>query len=338
MKEREIIQLLARLTAGGSPELLAGIGDDCAVIRKNEHQSWLVTMDTLVEGVHFDLSWHPARLLGRKAVAVNISDIAAMGGTPVFVFLSLALPAGFAPQWLDDFSRGLAAACKDFGCLLAGGDTVRSPAGIVLTLTVLGEAASEHVLLRSGARERDTLWISGTLGKAAAGLELCRQGRAEDPHLQELVMAHLDPSPRFELGRRLAQAGFVHAMMDLSDGLATDLAHLCQQSRVGVRIDADRLPAPSSLKKAALLLAQDPQVWMVSGGEDYELAFAAAPQQEQAVLALAAAVGVPVTAVGTFDGRPGVRLVRPGPSGTGQVETDISYEGYDHFLSRPSSK
>lgn len=331
MKEREIIQLLARLTAGGSPELLAGIGDDCAVIRKNEQQSWLVTMDTLVEGVHFDLSWHPAWLLGRKAVAVNISDIAAMGGTPVFVFLSLGLPAGFAPQWLEDFSRGLAAACKEFGCLLAGGDTVRTRNGIVLTLTVLGEAASEQVLLRSGARAGDTLWVSGTLGKAAAGLELCRQGRAEDPQLQELVMAHLDPSPRLELGRCLAGSGLAHAMMDLSDGLATDIAHLCQQSKAGVRIDAARLPAPSSLKKAALLLAQDPLVWMVAGGEDYELAFAASPRQEQAVLALAAEVGVPVAAVGTFDERQGVRLIRPGPGGTGQIEVDISYEGYDHF-------
>lgn len=331
MKEREIIQLLARLTPGKSPELLTGIGDDCAVLRKNEQHSWLVTMDTLVEGVHFDRSWHPARLLGRKAVAVNISDIAAMGGTPVFVFLSLGLPAGFAPQWLEDFSRGLAAACRDFGCLLAGGDTVRSPAGIVLTLTVLGEVAAEHVLLRSGARAGDTLWISGTLGKAAAGLELCRQGRAEDPQLQELVLAHLDPSPRLELGSCLAEAGLAHAMMDLSDGLATDLAHLCQQSRVGVRIDAARLPAPSSLKKAALLLNQDPLRWMVAGGEDYELAFAAPPHREQEVLALATKVGVPVTAVGAFVGRPGVRLVRPGPGESGQVEVDISYEGYDHF-------
>lgn len=331
MKEREIIQLLARLTAGESPELLTGIGDDCAVIRKNGERSWLVTMDTLVEGVHFDRSWHAAGLLGRKAVAVNISDIAAMGGTPVFVFLSLGLPAGFSPQWLEEFSRGLASACWEFGCLLAGGDTVRSPAGIVLTLTVLGEASSERVVLRSGARAGDTLWVSGTLGKAAAGLELCRQGRLGDPELHDLVMAHLDPSPRLELGHRLAEAGLAHAMMDLSDGLATDLAHLCQQSRVGVFIDAARLPAPSSLKKAALLLDKDPLGWMVAGGEDYELAFAVAPHQDQAVLTLATEVGVLVTAVGTFDDRPGVRLIRPVPGKAAQVEVDISYAGYDHF-------
>lgn len=331
MKEREIIQLLARLTVGENPELLTGIGDDCAVIRKNGQRSWLVTMDTLIEGVHFDRAWHAAELLGHKSVAVNISDIAAMGGTPVFVFLSLGLPAGFDPLWLEDFSRGLAAACKEFGCLLAGGDTVRSPAGVVITLTVLGEAASARVVLRSGAKSGDTLWVSGTLGKAAAGLELCRQGRADESRLHELVLAHLDPCPRLELGRRLAQAGLAHAMMDLSDGLATDLAHLCVQSRVGVRIAADRLPAPPSLREAALLLGKDCLAWKVAGGEDYELAFAAAPDQEPAILALAAEVGVPVTAVGTFDERPGVRLVRQGPAGIGKIEEDISYGGYDHF-------
>lgn len=331
MKEREIIELLARLTAGTSPELLTGIGDDCAVIRKNERQSWLVTMDTLVEGVHFDRSWHAAGLLGRKSVSVNISDIAAMGGTPTFVFLSLALPAGFDPRWLEDFSQGLAAACREFGCLLAGGDTVRSTAGVVITLTVIGEAESERVVLRSGARSGDTLWVSGALGKAAAGLELCRQGRTDEPRLHELVLAHLDPSPRLALGRRLAQAGIIHAMMDLSDGLATDLAHLCQQSRVGVRIDPVRLPVPSCLREAALLLGRDYLAWMVAGGEDYELAFAAAPEQEETILALAAEAGVPVTAVGIFDEQPGVRLVRPGPAGIGKVEEDISYGGYDHF-------
>lgn len=326
MKEREIIDLLVRLAGGESPELLAGIGDDCAVIKKNEQQSWLVTMDTLVEGVHFDRTFHPPGLLGRKTVAVNVSDIAAMGGSPLFVFLSLGLPAGFDPHWLEDFSRGLASACRECGCLLAGGDTVRSPAGIVITLTVLGEAPAEQVLLRSGAKRGDTLWVSGTLGKAAAGLELCRQGRADDSRLQELVSAHLDPRPRLDLGRRLAESGLVHAMMDLSDGLATDLAHLCMQSGVGVRIDPARLPAPTSLQKAARLLAMDPVAWMIAGGEDYELAFAAAPDQEQAVLALAGETAVPVTAVGVFGTKSGVWLLSPG-----QDDRDISYGGYDHF-------
>ena len=187
------------------------------------------------------------------------------------------------------------------------------------------------MVLRSGARSGDTLWVSGALGKAAAGLELCRQGRADEPRLHELVLAHLDPSPRLVLGRRLAEAGIIHAMMDLSDGLATDLAHLCQQSRVGVRIDPVRLPVPPFLREAALLLGRDYLAWMVAGGEDYELAFAAAPDQEQTILALAAETGVPVTAVGFFDEQPGVRLVRPGPAGIGKVEEDISYGGYDHF-------
>ncbi|MFZ5798735.1 MAG: thiamine-phosphate kinase [Desulfobulbus sp.] len=331
MKEREIIELLARQTAGGSDDLLVGIGDDCAVIRKDSRQVWLVTMDTLVEGVHFDRAWHPAALLGRKSVAVNISDVAAMGGRPVFAFLSLGLPPGFSEQWLVEFSGGLAEACREFGCLLAGGDTVRSPAGIVITLTLVGEMDTDQVALRRGARPGDTLWVSGSLGNAAAGLELCRQGRAEEARLRELVAAHLDPVPRLELGRRLVEAGLVQAMMDLSDGLATDLAHLCRQSGIGVTIDPARLPALPILLEAAQLQGRDPLAWMVAGGEDYELAFAASPADEQGILALGAETGVQVTPVGVFDERPGVRLIRPGQDGSGNVEVDISYNGYDHF-------
>jgi thiamine-monophosphate kinase len=331
MKEREIIALLAGMTSGQSPELLVGIGDDCAVLHKDADHSWLVTMDTLLEGVHFDLRWHPAELLGRKSVAVNVSDIAAMGGEPLFAFLSLGLPAGFAPEWLASFSRGLTAACREFGCLLAGGDTVRSPAGICITLTLIGQVAAGRAVLRRGARSGDTLWVSGTLGQAAAGLELCRANRQREPHLGELVAAHLDPRPRQELGRRLAQAGLAHAMMDLSDGLATDLAHLCLQSGVGVRIDPSRLPVLPGLGEAARLLGREPLSWVLAGGEDYELAFAAAAGQEAAIQALARECGVAITAVGTFDQHPGVRLVRPRPGGGGEAEEDISYRGYDHF-------
>jgi thiamine-monophosphate kinase len=338
MKEREIIDLLASLAPGKHSDLLVGIGDDCAVIRKNADQSWLVTMDTLIEGVHFDLTWHAAELLGRKTVAVNVSDIAAMGGRPLFVFLSLGLPAEFDPQWLTEFSRGFAAACSEFGCLLAGGDTVRSPNGIMLTLTVLGEAESGRVLLRSGARAGDVLWVSGKLGRAAAGLELCRLGMIGESGLQDLVQAHLDPRPRLELGRRVAQEGLAHAMMDLSDGLATDIAHMCLRSGVGIVLDAGKLPVSDTLREAARQLGLDPLHWMVAGGEDFELAFAAAPDRKGELLALGRDLGVPLTAVGNFDTRKGVRLLRSGQDGTGPVQEDISFAGFDHFPAGDNAK
>lgn len=330
MNERGIIELLGSMTAAAAPDLLQGIGDDCAVIRKNSRQSWLVTMDTLVESVHFDRNWHPPDKLGRKAVSVNVSDIAAMGGIPVFVFLSLGLPAGFDAGWLTSFSRGLAEACREFGCILAGGDTVRSPAGVLVTVAVIGEMPTRQVVLRSGAKAGDAVWVSGYPGRAAAGLELCRLGRTEDPAFAGLAEAHLNPKPRLELARRLAENRLVHSMMDLSDGLATDLAHICTRSKVGAVIDPaglrmDPLPA------AAGLLDKDPDQWILSGGEDFELVFTAPARHSAAIVDLAARLEVPVTRIGRIDDSQGVRAARPHPDGNHAVEIDISFSGYDHF-------
>jgi thiamine-monophosphate kinase len=180
MNERDIIACLHRQNGEGRPDLLCGIGDDCAVIEKNAQRSYLVTMDTLVESVHFDLRWHPPEKLGRKAVAVNVSDIAAMGGEPVFVFLSLGLPQGFDPSWMNSFSEGIAGACREYDCILAGGDTVRSPKGVQITITVIGEVAADQVVYRRGALTGDMIWVSGILGMAAAGLEVCRSGMGVD--------------------------------------------------------------------------------------------------------------------------------------------------------------
>ena len=195
MNERDIIHLLHK-TAGDKPEnLVRGIGDDCAVIEKSPDTYWLVTMDTLVETVHFDTHWHPPEKLGRKAVAVNVSDIAAMGGKPQFVFLSLALPDGFDENWLHEFSLGIARSCREYECILSGGDTVKSAGGIGITITVIGEVESAQVLYRNNAKPGDEIWISGFLGQAAAGLELCRSGQKDtiQPFLEPLVEAHLNP-------------------------------------------------------------------------------------------------------------------------------------------------
>ena len=332
MNERDIIECFRSMGSQGRPDLLCGIGDDCAVIAKNPQRSWLVTMDTLVETVHFDLSWHPPEKLGRKAVAVNVSDIAAMGGEPVFAFLSLGLPQGFDPSWVKGFAQGVNEACGEFGCLLAGGDTVRSRGGVLVTLTVIGEMPADQILYRSGAQSGDAVWVSGTLGTAAAGLEICRRGLVGDiGAFLSPVEAHLNPQARVGLGRLLAESGLVHAMMDLSDGLATDLAHLCQQSNVGAVIHSAQLPSLPALHEAARLLGVDPLDLMIKGGEDYELLFTAAADSAREIEAIAEKAGVQVTQVGKVVDPQGVRLVLPPSPIRGEKEIDISFAGFDHF-------
>jgi len=326
MKERELIEQIQRLVGIDSGELLQGIGDDCAVISKTGNTVWLLTMDTLLEGVHFDRNLHPPEQLAEKSLAVNVSDIAAMGGKPLFVLLSLGLPRGFEEAWFARFSSGLASALADYGCLLIGGDTVASPGGVALTLTVIGEAQASKVLYRSKARIGDSIWVSGPLGLSAAGFELLRTGRVTPPELQPLLDAHLRPRARTALGLQLAGSGLVHSMMDVSDGLATDLAHLARASGVGARIFADKLVLHPALKQAAEMLKKDPLHWMLQGGEDYELLFTAAAENSDQLVQIAAGSGLCLFTVGTVVSGSGVTLV-----GTDMHESPVSYQGFDHF-------
>jgi len=332
MNEREIIECLNSQNVEGKAGLLHGIGDDCAVLEKDADRSWLVSMDTLIETVHFDLRWHSAEKLGRKAVAVNVSDIAAMGGKPVFIFLSLGLPQAFDPSWVHAFSKGIAGACREYDCLLVGGDTVHSREGVMITITVIGEVPANEVIYRSGALPGDMVWVSGELGLAAAGLEICRSGvKSDSVSLLPLVEAHLNPQPRVFLGRLLAESRLVHAMMDLSDGLATDLSHLCKQSGVGAIIHSDKLPTSPALSDASHLLKQDPLDLMIKGGEDYELVFATGVDAAPEIRALSRKADVLVTQVGTIVEKRGVRLIFPDTSSEKQKEVSISFAGFDHF-------
>ena len=334
MNERQIIEYIAALAGPADARLLKGIGDDCAVIQKDGNHVWLLTMDTLIEGVHFDCAFHPPEKLGRKAVSVNVSDIGAMGGKPMFVLLSVGMPKGFDPSWFQDFARGLTDACREYGCLLIGGDTVASPLGLTFTLTVIGETETDRVVYRSGARPGDTIWVSGSLGFAAAGLELLRRGI--DPGNAAFALfreQHLNPRARVELGCRLGASGLVQAMMDLSDGLATDLAHLCKQSGVGAHLMARDLPGVTALVEAARLTGADPEQWAIGGGEDYELLFTARPEAHSCLLEIGNQCGLPLTPVGTVVEGEGVTLIRQRPEG-GQEEIAIAYQGFDHFRNR----
>lgn len=327
--ERELIAAIQRRTSGAAPGaagLVQGIGDDCAIWRPPAAGVCLVTTDTLVEGVHFDRTWHPPLLLGRKAVAVNMSDIAAMGGIPRFVLLSLGLPGDEAEQWRDALLDGLAEAVAEYRALLIGGDTVRAPAGVVLTVTVIGEADPERVRLRSGGQAGDSVWLGGPLGLAAAGLEICRGGLGADPQWRQAVQAHLDPAAQVVLGQKLAAAGLVNAMMDLSDGLATDLAHLATASGLGADVEARLLPIPEIVRRAAKVCRADPLAWALRGGEDYQLLFTAPPANDEALARLDALIpGASLTRIGRLIPGVGVFLQDNGH------RREIGYGGYDHF-------
>jgi thiamine-monophosphate kinase len=270
--EDKVVREIKHAFAGQrSASLRVGMGDDAALWRAGRGQETILTCDWFLEGTHFLRHKHPPDAVGWKSLARAASDIAAMGGTPRCFLLSLALPADYTGKWLRCFLRGLRRASQVLGCQLAGGDTTRRNE-ILVNITVIGEVPVGHAVLRSGARAGDVLFVSGTLGEAELGLrELWRQRRMVKTPANSVVRKHLYPEPRFALGQWLAKDRLATAMMDLSDGVSSDLPRLCSESGVGARITASSLPcATRSHAKDAMELA-------LNGGDDYELLFAVRP-------------------------------------------------------------
>lgn len=331
--ERALIARIREMSVGVADDLVFGIGDDCAVIRTDDGDGLvrLLTIDSLADGVHFNRKWHPPFLLGRKAAAVNISDVAAMGGRPRFALLAMAVAPDLTGQWLDAFLEGFVACLTEHDAVLVGGDTVSCRSGAVITVTLIGEVEAERVLFRNGARVNDSIWVTGPLGGAAAGLELCRQGGEgiSTALWADLVQAHLNPEPQVRIGSLLAASRLVRSMMDLSDGLATDLAHLCAESGVGAEIDEKLLPEPEALGAAAERLQLSALEWMISGGEDYQLLFTAAAEHDQTLSRLIReTTGRDIHRIGRVVEAVGVTLRTAGGSRM------IDYQGYDHFQDR----
>ena len=288
--------------------LLLGIGDDAALTSLASPQ--MVTCDLLIEGVHFERRWHPPRLLGRKALAVNLSDIAAMGGVPRFALLGLGLPAGISVAETDALRRGFLQIAKEYKVELIGGDTCASDR-VVLGVTVLGEKGRYPWVPRSGARPGDAVFVTGALGDAAWGLELLQRGKADARH--PAARRLLDPSPRVKLGQKLA--GLANAMIDLSDGLLPDLGHLLEESRpLAARIEVAALPlSPAFRRRFRLSGAPHGKALALAaaGGEDYELLFTAPPSAEAKLAGLATATGIPITRIGRLSSarRRSIRLL-----------------------------
>jgi thiamine-monophosphate kinase len=254
-----------------------GIGDDCAVLRLRSGQESLVTTDFTLEGIHFRRDWHSPESVGHRCLARGLSDIAAMGGEPVAAFLSVALPQDLPQSWVARFARSLIGLADKFGVTLAGGDTAESPNGILADIIVIGAVPKGKSLLRSGARPGDRIFVSGELGGSAGAVVRMRSRQTANKPKEKLnprdYSRHFYPEPRIELGRTLREKGLASAMIDTSDGLSTDLAHLCEESGVGAELDAALIPR-ASIGRPACKVDLD---LALHGGEDYELLFTSSP-------------------------------------------------------------
>ena len=309
---------LQRGARGGNRAILTGIGDDCAVLRLRPEYEMLVTTDFSLEGVHFRRNWHPPESVGHRCLARGLSDIAAMGGLPTAAFLSLALPAELPQRWVERFARGLLTLARKYGATLAGGDTAESPHGILADIVVMGTVPRGEAVRRAGARPGDRIYVSGELGGSAAALARMTEKGKGKLRSQD-YRGHFFPEPRIELGRTLREKGLVSAMIDISDGLSTDLAHICEESGVGAEVEAEAIPRASVGGKPAYEV--DLQV-ALHGGEDYELLFTA-PSGKPIPSRIA---GVPITRIGNIVHRRKILLMSRGGIGC-----ELGPEGWEHF-------
>ena len=311
-----------RQRADGKGVRLA-IGDDCAAVAMDAGQLLLTSKDLLIEGVHFRLDWTDLYRLGRKSVSVNVSDVAAMGGNPEYLFLGLAMAPTLTVEDLDAFIDGFLAAARDYGVRLIGGDTCRSPGPLIVSVTVQGSVPAEQILCRSGARPGDAVYVSGTLGDSALALQLLQQGQ---PLSSQLAARHHDPRARAELGRALAVAGIPSAMIDLSDGLLADLGHILTASKVGAHIDAAVLPLSPDFQ-AALSQGQASSELALAGGEDYELLFTVPASREGRLTELSPQFSQDLTRIGHIGpAEDGLRIRK----GSGEMAAS-GPKGFNHF-------
>lgn len=302
--------------AGGpgrrSGAVVAGIGEDCAVLRVPRGHEVLVTTDFTLEGVHFRREWHPPEVVGWRCLTRGLSDIAAMGGEPRAAFLSIALAGEVSQKWVDRFLKGLLELAQEFGVPLAGGDTAQSAGGIQADIVVVGSVPKGKAVLRSGARPGDHIYVTGELGGSAAAIAGLREGRVRAGDYER----HFHPVPRVEAGMWLRRRGLASAMIDVSDGLSTDLGHICEESGVGAEIEAESIPRAQvggPAREVAGTLA-------LNGGEDYELLFTSAGRIPASV------AGVRVTRIGRIERGRGMILI-----GEDGRRRRLAAKGWEHF-------
>jgi thiamine-monophosphate kinase len=311
--ERQLIASVRRAAKLRSSALVKGIGDDCAVLRIPRGHEAIVTTDFSLEGVHFRREWHPAESVGHRCLTRGLSDIAAIGGEPLAAFLSLALPNDLDQSWADEFLKGLLALARRHKLPLAGGDIAQSPAGVLADITVLGSVPKGRAVLRSTARPGDLVYVTGALGASAAVIEALYAGLQLD---RSKLDAHFYPQPQLAVGRYLRENRIATAMIDVSDGLSTDLTHICDESRVGAVINENAIPL------AALTTPRVNLRHALHGGDDYQLLFTARPKASVPKRI----AGVVITQIGEITLRRKL-LIR----GADESSRELKSEGWQHF-------
>lgn len=317
--------LISRLTAGVSmhTSVLTGIGDDAAVTALSAGMQLLTSTDMLLEDVHYRRVWHDPYRLGRKSLAVSLSDIAAMGGVSRWALLSLAIPSDLSLEFLDEFMRGFLALASEHNVALIGGDTCSSRSGLTVSVTAMGEQYPDRIVRRSGALPDDDIWVTGTLGDAALALRLLENGEAVT---YELLARLLDPTPRISVALALAETGLANAMIDVSDGLLADFGHVAEQSAVGGSFNLDDIPLSPAFRKHAAQLPVIPYQMVLSGGEDYELCFTAHRSSREKIADCMKKCGNAVTRIGIVTSCSGVAVVNRDGS-----TYSAHHDGFNHF-------
>lgn len=331
-----IRRIRQRLPVATRP-LILGIGDDAAALRPSPGHLLLVTTDLMAEHVDFERRWAPCEAIGYRALAAAASDIAAMGGRARYYLAALGLPRDVTVRDVDALYRGMARLARETGSSgpggpdslrLIGGDTSASRSGLILNVIVLGEVRPAHLVARAGARPGDLLYVTGTLGDAAAGLALLKAGQRLEP---SLIRRHLYPRPRLREGSLLATQRLATAMIDVSDGLTQDLGHLCKASGVGAEIVANDVPLSTAVRRSAARAGRDPMTWALQGGEDYELLFTARPAHTARVMRTAKTHGLAITQIGRITAASGGRPRRLVLIGRDGRRRRLTTHGYEHF-------
>ncbi|UCD85984.1 MAG: thiamine-phosphate kinase [Deltaproteobacteria bacterium] len=317
--------------------LAIGIGDDTAALNVPGDKATLITTDLLLEGVHFDLELNSAYYLGKKSLSVNLSDIAAMGGTPRYFLLSLGIPRRYPVESLREFFRGLKELSLNYRVKLIGGDTSASTGKLMISVTVLGEAPRGQVVRRTGAEVGDQIFVTGTLGDSLLGLYILRNGINPTRSLRKLprvVRKHLDPQPRIKEGKLIAGKGLATAMIDLSDGLLADLGHLTRDVGLGAKLWREKLPLSNYYRRNILSFEQDKWKLALTGGEDYELLFTVSRAKVKQLRHLSSRFDCRLTRIGeVVEGSEDITVVDKNDK-----PCKINYlTGYDHFRARFAS-
>ena len=309
-----------------NPEVFRGVGDDTAVLSLSKYKYLLYTCDTQVEGIHFLLSFTTPYLLGRKSMAINISDIASMGGTPSFALISLILPQETELSFLGELYRGLVEEGNKWGVTIVGGNISRTNGPLTVDISLLGEVKKRHLKLRSGAKKGDLILVTGYPGRSAAGLKLLQVNKSKD--FSELTSAYLSPTPRLREALIIASFPEVSSMIDVSDGVLQDLGHILKESSVGATIREESLPINESLRKSAEVLGEEAINLFLNGGEDYELIFTVSPDNSEKIIKkVKKETGTDLSLIGEInDHFPNISLVTQS-----RDKINLKAKGWDHF-------